>query len=191
MDAAGAGRGRTRRARDLWIIVGSVSLVFVVVLGVVLVRILWEPPPAQGCGYCGAPPLAASPAMAGGPYTVSGATFYPYQITIQSVGTAETGRDLTFVLEDANGTPVAFSFVALIDASGCWVGSYTTAWASGSPASSPPGASVCAAGGPTLSGRLVSGDGLLLVTPRSISASGFSLKILSPVMFGSVSVPVT
>jgi hypothetical protein len=131
--------------------------------------------PSPCCPY--GPEVAVSSGSNGSSYSVAGVKYYQHTFSIQAASNGVIAEDFAFVLQAPNGTVGRFTFVALVDVSSCWVGSYSTSWTSGPSPASPPNSTACGASGPNLTSQISSGDQLVLVTESSIDGQGFFLVI--------------
>jgi hypothetical protein len=177
MSSIDANRRRARLRRILGFVAFGIVLACFVIVAAFAYLILWVPQAETGCGLCGAPEMALGPGTAGETFNRLGASYHPYTFSIQSAGTGATANDLAFQLRNGTGASEHFAYVGLLDVSTCWVGSYTSVWAAGLPASPPPNATACGNGGPTLTTQVTSGDELELVTTLSVADQGYSLVL--------------
>ncbi|MCI4357977.1 MAG: type IV pilin [Thermoplasmata archaeon] len=131
--------------------------------------------------------FASGTGQAGTSYVQSAVTYYPVTFSVQSASSGVTANSLKFQLQNSGSTIQTYSFVALIDVSGCWVGTFTAAagWTTGltigaaGTAGVPAGAVACAGGTPGLTTQISSGDQLDMVVPTtSPNGAGFSMVII-------------
>jgi flagellin-like protein len=174
------GRWRKQGKRGVSPIIATILLVAItVVLAAVLYVLISGLTRGPGNTPIGSA-FAGGQGAAGASYTQTtpATTFFPEIFSVQSASSGVTANSLKFQLENSGSTLQTYTFVGLIDVSGCWVGTYSTAgWSTGLTVGAagtqgvPTAAAACAGGTPGLTSQISSGDELYLVVPTT-TASG-------------------